>query len=117
MIRHLDRLATCDLELIRLFSEVGKTNNITIICGFRDQAAQDLAFASGASKEQWPDGKHDRRPSQAVDVGPDPICFGDIEAFKNLAVIVKDTARRLNIGVKWGGDYLHLHDYPHWELI
>ena len=61
-----------------------------IVCGLRDKALQDLAFAEGRSKEKWPNSKHnvkhpERPMSEAVDVCPYPVNWALTEAFYVLA--------------------------------
>ena len=71
------RLATCDERLQRLFQEVVKTFDCTIIEGHRGEAAQHLAFVTGKSKLDWPNGNHNAKPSKAVDVAPFPVDWTD----------------------------------------
>lgn len=47
-----------------------KVYNISLIEGHRDQETQDRYFAQGVSKVQWPNGKHNTFPSDAVDIWP-----------------------------------------------
>jgi peptidoglycan LD-endopeptidase CwlK len=42
----------------------------SLICGFRDKAAQEKAFIDKASTKHWPDSAHNNLPSPAVDVAP-----------------------------------------------
>jgi peptidoglycan L-alanyl-D-glutamate endopeptidase CwlK len=42
----------------------------TIICGTRGKAEQNKYFEEGKSKLKWPNSKHNRNPSLAVDVAP-----------------------------------------------
>lgn len=112
----LDRLSTCHPDLQRLFNAVVQTSDCTILVGFRDEADQDIACHDGKSCAPWPTSPHNKTPSEGVDVAPYPIDWRDIERFKAFAVVVKSTAQTLGIGIKWGGDFLHLHDYDHWEL-
>ena len=49
-----ERLATCHPDLQRLFNEVVKSVDISILCGHRGQAAQNFAFETGNSQEDWP---------------------------------------------------------------
>ena len=53
-----DRLATCDARLQQVFNEVIKYFDCTVLCGHRNQADQDAAFASGKSQKKWPNGNH-----------------------------------------------------------
>jgi len=111
------RLATCHPDLIRLFNEVIKNVDCSIICGHRNQEDQDKAFADGFSKLKYPHGKHNAIPSNAVDVCPDPIDWKDVDRFKAFSDNVKAKAKELNIAIIWGGDWDDsFKDYPHYEL-
>lgn len=113
------RLVTCDERLERLMNEVIKRIDFTVVCGFRGPKDQDEAYLMKRSKLRWPDSKHNRRPSLAVDIAPCDdngiILWNSIPAFKRLAEIVMDESRKLGIPVVWGGSW-KWKDYPHWEL-
>jgi len=57
-------------ELQDTMSTVLERYDHTIFCGHRGEAAQNEATANGTSTKKWPDGKHNRLPSDAVDAGP-----------------------------------------------
>lgn len=121
----LDRLATCDERLQRVFHAVVTAIDCTILEGHRDQAAQDLAYEQGRSKVRWPDGKHNSLPSRAVDAIPYPIDWGDRERMSYFAGVVLTTARLMGIELRWGGDWDRdtevkdnsFDDLVHFELI
>ena len=46
------------------------TYDCTIVCGHRNEIAQNLAFAENRSQLKWPNSKHNKWPSNAVDVAP-----------------------------------------------
>lgn len=75
-----------------------------------------MACQRGLSQKPWPTSKHNSEPSMAVDAAPYPIDWKDIDRFKAFAVLVKDRAAALGIGVKWGGDFKTIKDYDHFEL-
>lgn len=114
--RSRKELATAHPDLQRLFNEVVKMFDCAVICGHRGKADQEKAFAGGFSKVQWPKSKHNKVPSLAVDVAPFPSLFKDVSKFHDLAVVVKETAKRLGIRVTWGGDFRGGWDKPHWQL-
>lgn len=111
----LTRLRTCHPDLQKLFLHVVKKADCSIICGFRGKEEQDKAFAAGFSKVQWPNGKHNKLPSEAVDVCPYPIEWDNVERFEEFAKVVKATADELGIKVEWGGSW-NFKDYPHWQI-
>ena len=118
------RLETCDPRLQRLFSEVIKHFDCSVLCGHRGEAAQNEAFRSGTSTKRWPASKHNILPSIAVDVAPYPIRWDDIDRFRYFAGFVMGVAAQMGIKIRSGGDWdmdtdLHdqnLIDLPHFEL-
>lgn len=119
--RSRKELATAHPDLQRLFNEVIKEYDCAVICGHRGRADQDKAFAEGKSQRKWPNSKHNKIPSLAVDVAPydsdtKKILWNDHTRFKELAAVVKDTANRLGIKVKCGIDWKKFPDAPHYQL-
>ena len=100
-----DRLATCDARLQQVFNEVVKYFDCTVLCGHRNQADQDAAFASGKSQKKWPNGNHNSMPSKAADVMPFPIDWNDRERMTLFAGFVLGIAQGMGIDIRWGGDW------------
>ena len=71
--RSQDRLNTCCADLVRLFKEVIKNYDCTILCGRRDKEAQENAYIREKSKVRYPNSPHNRFPSRGIDVSPYPI--------------------------------------------
>jgi len=61
-------LSTVDARLQRIAHRVLRIKDHSIIQGHRNKADQNAAFDSDASKLRWPNGKHNRLPSIAMDV-------------------------------------------------
>lgn len=101
----LHQLSTCDERLQRVFNEVIKHWDCTIIEGHRGEAAQHLAFVTGKSKLDWPNGNHNAEPSKACDVAPYPINWADTEGFKLFAFFVVGVGAGMGIKIRWGGDW------------
>ena len=99
------RLETCEEELQSLFNEVVKYFDCSVLVGYRGRNEQDIAYESGHSKVKWPNGKHNKKPSFAVDVAPYPIDWDDRERFIYFGVFVKGCAYRMGISLRWGGDW------------
>ena len=100
------KLATCDPRLQVLFDKVIELVDITIICGMRDKAAQDAAFSGGFSKVQFPNSRHNKSPSMAVDWAPYPIDWNDRDRFLYVAGIVYGGAREHGIdNIRSGADW------------
>ncbi len=125
------KLSTCHNDLQVLFYEVIKSFDCTILDGYRNQQEQDLAFAEGRSKLQWPNGKHNHQPSMAVDATPYPIDFNNIKRSYWFAGYVMGIAQRLKDegkmehSIRYGGDWNMddnidnetFRDLVHFELI
>lgn len=112
----LSKLSTCDLRLQKIFLEVIKHRDCTIICGHRNKEDQDKAVFEGKSKAVYPNSNHNKSPSLAVDVMPYPINWNDREGLKHFSEFVKGVAAGLQINVRWGGDFQSFFDGPHWEV-
>lgn len=99
------RLSTCDEKLQTLFNEVVKHFDCSVTCGYRGKEEQNKAYKAGNSKKQFPHGKHNKLPSNAVDVAPYPIDWDDRERFQYFAGFVLGTAKQLGINIRYGGDW------------
>ena len=109
-------LATAHPDLQRLFNEVIKIYDCSVICGHRGRAAQEKAYADGKSKVNWPKSKHNQTPSRAVDCAPWPSLYKDMDEFREMTDLIKATAKRLGIKIRCGIDW-KWKDPPHVELI
>lgn len=120
----LDKLATCDPRLQKVFNEVIKHFDCTVIEGHRGEEAQNKAFAEGKSKLKYPQGKHNKTPSLAADVLPYPIDWNDTNRMRYFAGFVVGIAATMGIKLRWGGDWNQntelkdnsFNDLPHFEL-
>lgn len=126
------QLMTADPELQILFREIIKTIDCTVLEGYRNQAKQEKEFNEGDSKLHYPFGKHNKIPSNAVDVAPYPIDWNNINRFYWFAGFVMGTAARLKAqgimkrAIRYGGDWNRnyditdekgLRDLVHFELV
>tara|TARA_R110000868_G_scaffold41670_3_gene142012 strand:+ start:435 stop:851 length:417 start_codon:yes stop_codon:yes gene_type:complete len=126
--RSLLRINTCHPLLgtlmKRVISRTDLPSDITILCGYRDKAAQNLAYYEGASKLKWPKSKHNKYPSQAIDFAPFPIDWKKVERWDELSTVILDewdkmvTENLIPAGVtlSWGGSWTTFVDRPHLEL-
>ena len=110
-------LETAHPDLQRIFNEVIKIYDCSVICGHRGKEDQDLAYRSGKSNAKWPKSNHNKNPARAVDCVPYPVDWSNINEFYRLAGVVKAVAFRLGIKIKWGGDFKGAWDKPHFELV
>ena len=119
------RLSTCHEDLQKVFNEVIKDWDCSILEGHRDERRQNKLFSEGKTKVQYPFGRHNSKPSRAADVSPYPIDWDDRERFHFFAGYVLGTAKSMGIKLRWGGDWNmnfevddnKFDDFPHFELI
>ena len=79
--RSKERLATCDERLQKLFNEVINYVDCSVLEGHRSSARQNKLYEEGKTKVRYPKGRHNHKPSRAVDVVPYPIDWNDRERF------------------------------------
>lgn len=136
-----DKLATAHPKLQLVMNEAIKVTDFTVLYGNRSIEEQFELFKKG--RELQADGtwkkvgatvteldgkikksKHNYSPSLAVDIAPYPIDWNNIQRFKDMAKVVLQCAKNLNIKVVWGADWdmdgdIEEHkfkDFPHFEL-
>lgn len=119
------KLATCHPDLQRVFNEVIKHVDCTIIEGVRTQEKQEEYVRSGKSKTMK--SKHIEQndgTSWAVDCIAYPIDWDNWQRNYLFAGYVKGVAKsmgvELRLGADWDGDFdtkdQSFHDLPHFEL-
>jgi peptidoglycan L-alanyl-D-glutamate endopeptidase CwlK len=124
------RLLSCEYDIQRLFNEVIKYRDCTIICGHRGKEGQDEAVRNGFSRVRWPGSKHNNKPSCAVDVMPYFACephirWDDQLSTYNFIGFVQGVADMLVIEIRSGADWdmdddftdQNFMDLPHYELV
>jgi peptidoglycan L-alanyl-D-glutamate endopeptidase CwlK len=127
-----DRLASVAPALADVMREAIKTSPVdfSITCGYRDAVEQTRACMEGKSKVPYPKSKHNCLPSLAVDVCPyvegRGLVWGDHDLWGALSEHIFDTAARMGVTLRWGGNWGHSFDAtpplsfidkPHWELV
>lgn len=123
-IRSKDNLSTCDKRLQKLFNEVIRHWDCTILQGHRGEFSQNKAFLEGRSKLRYPKSKHNQNPSKAVDVAPYPIDWDDLQRFYMFVGFVRGIAIKMGIKIRVGADWdgdgqwkdQNFHDLPHFEI-
>ena len=138
--KSLDRLQTCDAQLIKLFTNVIKKYDCSILYGHRNVDEQYRIFLKGRDLEgniidkskvvTYCDGinklsEHNHFPSNAVDVvkwnkTSPHIRFDDMEGHYHFGGYVMATAQKLGIKIIWGGDWdsdMDLHDQIFMDLL
>ena len=118
------KLATCDKRLQKVFNEVIKHVDCSILEGYRDKERQNKLYDEGKTKVRYPEGRHNHNPSLAVDVARYPIDWDDRERHTLFAGFVIGIARGMDIELRWGGDWNRnwdtmdnrFDDFPHFEI-
>ncbi len=111
-------LDTCHSDLQRLFIEVVRWFDCSIIYGFRDKELQNKLFNSvpKVTKVDWPDSTHNAVPSNGIDAVPYPIRWPnkrekpetfvkDVGRFYMFDGFVLATARQMGIDIISGSDW------------
>ena len=119
-----EELSSCREELQKVFNEVIKTVDCSVLEGHRSKDRQNALYKEGKTKVTYPKGRHNSFPSLAVDVAPYPIDWGDRERFHLFAGFVLGIAKGMGITLRWGGDWNQnfevddnmFDDCPHFEL-
>jgi len=110
-------LATCDKDIQDVLNEAIKHIDFSCIWGHRSKEAQNTAFRDDFSKVEWPNSKHNTKPSRAVDIVPYPGGFdNDDEAFYLLATYVLRAANEKGVNLVWGGHWRSFRDLAHYQL-
>ena len=127
------RLQTCHKDLRALFAHVIIDYDTTIVEGHRGEEAQNKAYAEGKSKLKFPNSKHNKYPSQAVDAVPfingriswsrenlllfSGYVLGIADQLFRIGVI----SHRIRLGADWDKDKdvtdETFRDEPHFEII
>ena len=122
--RSQERLATCDARLQKIFNEVIKYIDCSVLEGHRGEDRQNKLCDEGKSKVRYPNGRHNANPSRAVDITPYPVDWEDRERQTLFAGFVIGLATSMGINIRWGGDWNKdfkvqdnkFDDFPHFEL-
>ena len=129
--RSQQNLRECHKDLQRIFNEVIKDHDCSVIEGHRPETEQNKAFHAGKSKLEYPESKHNKQPAMATDALPYPIDWNDRDRMYAFGGYVKGIADRLwaegeiTHRIRWGGDWdsdwqfkdQTFHDLPHFELV
>ena len=127
-------LDSCHLKLQLLFNEIVKDYDCSILEGTRSDSRQNQLFKEGSTKEKAGESKHNYKPSLAIDVSPYPIPkkwgkgeenIKELFRFYHFAGYVKAIANKLDIYIRWGGDWngnnifkdQSFDDLIHFELL
>lgn len=114
--KSLERLETCDVKIQQVMHEAIKQYDFSVLEGHRVKDKQEEYFKSGASKVKFPNSKHNKYPSLAVDIIPYPVDWENLQRFQELALVIKEACKTVGVSnLHWGYD-MWKWDLPHWEL-
>jgi peptidoglycan L-alanyl-D-glutamate endopeptidase CwlK len=132
-ITSASKLAGCHRDLQVLFNHIILERDCTVICGFRDEEAQNAAFFAGNSQKKWPDSKHNTQPSLACDVAPYEVTgidWGKLQSAEFAGYVLGVADQLLRIGtishrIRRGADWdcdgdvddTKFWDAVHFEII
>jgi len=111
---HVDR-SKIHPDLVKLVEVVGLKTSCKLICGYRGEQEQNDAFMRGNSKLKYPMSKHNKLPSEAIDLIPLPVDWNDLDHFKTFCTLVIQCANELGLNVVSFG-LKYKWDYPHFQL-
>lgn len=119
------KLETCDERLQEILNEAIKHYDFSVLCGYRGEEEQNKLFDEGKTKVKFPDSKHNRLPSLAVDIAPYPVQWNDTLRFARLFGLIEGIALERGYKLRWGADWdmdnnIKEHnflDFPHIGLL
>jgi len=117
-------------NLIQICRFVIETFDFTVLCGYRGENEQNAAYPK-YTKVKFPNSKHNRMPSEAVDLIPyDPLKKKIVpwDAYEEMAMLAGHmlmAAYAFGINIRWGHDWGRdgilwnetFVDRPHYELF
>lgn len=99
------KLAFAHSDLQRLAREAIKVVDFSVLWTWRSDDLQEDLFDLGLTKKKGGKSKHNKKPSDAMDLAPFPIDWVDRERFCYFAGILKGIAAQMEIKIRWGGDW------------
>jgi len=119
--RSIRNIETCHPKLQQVAKEAIKYIDFAVIEGHRNKEKQNKAYEDGYSTVKWPFSRHNTVPSLAFDFVPwhkeqPHIRWGDLHSFIEVIAILKREAKKLDIDIISGSDWINFKDYPHIQL-
>ena len=99
--RSIDKLAGVNPLLQDLAFAVIQSHDCTVLYGMRTESEQAKLVADGKSRTM--NSRH--LTGDAIDLAPYPIDWNNIKRFYYFGGIVMGIAERMNIPIRWGGDW------------
>lgn len=138
-------LSTCHPDIVRVLDRALSYGEIdmAVFAGFRGEQEQNQAVIDGYSTKVWPHSWHNKKPSEAADVGPfirgkewtdyvinhideeserkrllkhkGGIPWNDEKYWYKLHAYIMRAAREENVELHWGGFWHKPKDMPHYQ--
>ena len=118
--KSLDMLDGVDPQLKLLATEVLKISPFDITSGYRTVEEQMKMYQNKVSKCDGIKNKSKHQEGKAIDImvyDENGKGTWNEKYYLQMAGVFKSTANRLNIQIKWGGDFKSIVDMPHYELV
>lgn len=118
-----------DLRLVAVFDEIlWNVTDHSLVSGHRGETKQNALFHDGLSKLEFPQSKHNKYPSLAVDFQPYPYPSTEPKLWAGLAYIAAHAiliGKEQGVTLRWGGDWdrdgdlsdQNFNDLFHMEIV
>ena len=103
--RSTRELNTLHPDLKEVLNEAIKYFDFSVLEGHRNEDRQNLMLREGKSQLAYPKGKHNKVPSEAVDLAPYPIDWNNANRFYFLCGFILGIAKQKGIELRYGGDW------------
>lgn len=99
------KLLTCHPSLIHVIETASQYLPLRVLEGHRSERRQEELYLEGKSKVRGGQSKHNKLPSEAVDVVILPVNWGDTQRFYFMGGFIMSVAASLGINLRYGGDW------------
>ena len=111
----------CALKLVQAHPDLrawftrvkAKFPSIHISWSYRDEESQEQAFKDGKSHLHYPQSAHNKTPALALDLFE--LSEGGNAVW--LRSTLKCISDEFGAGIRWGGTWVHLGDFDHFEIV
>lgn len=126
----LERLSTCSITMQGIVKKAITLTGMDfgVLEGHRGEKRQNMLFDNGRSKLRWPDGKHNKKPSDAADIAP--MVNGRVSWHIGHCCLIAGAmfaaASILGVEIRWGGNWdmdgepitdQKFQDLVHFEIV
>lgn len=95
--------------------------DVLVVCGYRSYADQLKAYLTGKSKAKPGQSKHNKNPSQAVDLiaadaKGEPL-WNRLDLLNELNNELNKAASKIGVKIEWSKTWQKFVEFDHWQLI